>query len=178
MVIMTVTKSFRFEAAHSLPHLPEGHKCRNLHGHSYEFEVHVTGPVDGRGFVVDYAEISAEVQPIIDRLDHQNLDHIFPFRTTAENIAAWIGQQIALPVSRIVFRETSTTSVIWEPEEAIKRLQRERDEARSERDKLKSRRCSLDLVLAAIRERDELRDRARKLTLDIVEATAAGRCRP
>ena len=44
----TVSKRFSFEAAHSLPHLPAGHKCRNLHGHSYVVEVLITGPLDER----------------------------------------------------------------------------------------------------------------------------------
>ena len=107
-----VTKEFKFEAAHSLPHLPEGHKCRRLHGHSYRFEVCVKGPVDERGFVIDYADIDRAVRPIVDSLDHRNLDEIFEFKTTAENIARWLLETIPLDVYRIVFRETASTSVI------------------------------------------------------------------
>jgi len=29
-------KRFKFEAAHLLPHLPKSHKCRRLHGHSFQ----------------------------------------------------------------------------------------------------------------------------------------------
>ena len=36
-----VIKTFRFEAAHTLPHAPPGHKCRRMHGHSYRLDVHV-----------------------------------------------------------------------------------------------------------------------------------------
>ena len=32
---------FRFEAAHLLPKVPDGHKCRRLHGHSFKVEVAV-----------------------------------------------------------------------------------------------------------------------------------------
>lgn len=85
----TVSKKFTFEAAHSLPHLPEGHKCRNVHGHSYVVELFCTGPLDEQGFVVDYADISRVANPLIDTLDHQNLNEILPFATTAENIAEW-----------------------------------------------------------------------------------------
>ena len=28
-------EQFRFEAAHFLPNVPEGHKCARLHGHSF-----------------------------------------------------------------------------------------------------------------------------------------------
>lgn len=113
----TVTKDFSFEAAHSLPHLPIGHKCRNTHGHSYRFRVECCAPVDERGFVVDYSEISAAVNPIVERLDHQNLNDIFPFFTTAENISAWLLDEISksLPSAvRVVFFETAKTSVICE----------------------------------------------------------------
>ena len=106
----TVSKRFSFEAAHSLPHLPAGHKCRNLHGHSYVVEVFCSGPLDERGFVVDFAEISAAMKPIIGRLDHQNLNEILPGPTTAENLGAWILTQLTtLPVSRVDVHETART---------------------------------------------------------------------
>ncbi|HEX7340222.1 MAG TPA: 6-carboxytetrahydropterin synthase, partial [Rhodanobacteraceae bacterium] len=41
---MEISKQFTFEAAHRLPHVPEGHKCGRLHGHSFVVEVHVSGP--------------------------------------------------------------------------------------------------------------------------------------
>ena len=113
----TVTKTFSFEAAHSLPHLRHDHKCSRLHGHSYRFIVEVDGEPDDRGFVIDYAEISADVNPIVRKLDHQNLNELFDFHTTAENLAKWLFDQIRekLPVSRIVFYETASTSVIYLP---------------------------------------------------------------
>lgn len=110
----TVSKRFTFEAAHSLPHLPEGHKCRNLHGHSYVIEVFCEGPLDQRGFVVDYAEISAAVGPIVAILDHSNLNEILPCVTTAENLAAWLWPYIfnVLPsIVRIDVHETAKTCV-------------------------------------------------------------------
>ena len=115
--ILTVGKDFRFEAAHSLPHLPEGHKCRNLHGHSYRFRVEVKGPIDGRGFVVDYAEISEIVDPIVARLDHQNLNDLFARPTTAENLAMYLLKEVEDHLGRchrITLWETPTSVVIYE----------------------------------------------------------------
>ena len=40
---VSLSKSFRFEAAHWLPTFPEGHKCRRLHGHSFHIHVVVEG---------------------------------------------------------------------------------------------------------------------------------------
>ena len=42
----TLFKDFTFEAAHRLPHVPEGHKCGRLHGHSFMVRLEITGEVD------------------------------------------------------------------------------------------------------------------------------------
>lgn len=116
--MFTVTKQFRFEAAHSLPHLPEGHKCRNVHGHSYWFEVAVSShSLDERGFVIDYAEISESMSSIVTLLDHQDLNQLFHFPTTAENLAWWIYEMASkkLEIDYVTLKETSTTSVTYKP---------------------------------------------------------------
>jgi 6-pyruvoyltetrahydropterin/6-carboxytetrahydropterin synthase len=114
----TVTKEFGFEAAHSLPHLPAGHKCREMHGHSYRFRVEVTGELDDRGFVLDYAEITAAVKPILEKVDHKNLNAVFKFPTTSEKIAEWLYYEVrkAIPgITRIKLAETPSTTVIFQP---------------------------------------------------------------
>lgn len=116
-----ISKDFAFEAAHSLPHLPTGHKCRRLHGHSYRFRVVVRGELDERGFVLDYAEIKAAVEPLLKRLDHQTLDEVLDFHTTAENLARWLFDMLAPLLNkpecywleRIEFFETASTCVIF-----------------------------------------------------------------
>jgi 6-pyruvoyltetrahydropterin/6-carboxytetrahydropterin synthase len=78
--MVTISKTFDFDAAHFLPHVPEGHKCRRLHGHTYRVEVrlraepHVDGPQ--RGMVVDYAAIAVVWDPIHRLLDHHLLNEI------------------------------------------------------------------------------------------------------
>ncbi|MGB1561182.1 MAG: 6-pyruvoyl trahydropterin synthase family protein, partial [Sinimarinibacterium flocculans] len=42
---MELYKDFRFEAAHLLPKVPEGHKCARLHGHSYQVRITIEGEV-------------------------------------------------------------------------------------------------------------------------------------
>lgn len=120
----TVTKSFRFEAAHSLPHLPEGHKCRNLHGHSYKVVVHCySRELDERGFVVDYADISAAMRPIVAMLDHKNLNDVIVDKTTAETLAWWIYMRLHesdTPNLRpflcaVEVSETDSANVIYRP---------------------------------------------------------------
>ena len=37
--MLKITRTNTFEAAHHLPLTPAGHKCKNVHGHSYSVTV-------------------------------------------------------------------------------------------------------------------------------------------
>src|SRR5690348_10147138 len=75
--VVSLWKEVRFEAAHRLPHMPEGHKCARLHGHSFCLEVHIEGPVDPKtGMLVDYGDIKATLAPLEQQLDHHYLNEI------------------------------------------------------------------------------------------------------
>ena len=83
-------KSYRFEAAHSLPHLPPVHKCHNLHGHSYSVTVALMGESLNRdGMLRDFLDVDAYMHPLIDMYDHVNLNDHFPV-TTCEALACSI----------------------------------------------------------------------------------------
>lgn len=91
---MELAREFRAEAAHWLPCVPVGHKCRRLHGHSYRITVYVEGPVGEDGMVCDFADIDEAVQPIIDEyLDHRLLNDTID-NPTSENVARWLWGQI------------------------------------------------------------------------------------
>ena len=91
-----IGRTYRFESAHFLPKLPEGHKCRNLHGHNYRMEVVLRGALDERGFVKDFAEIDAEIAPLLKLVDHRLLNEVPGLENpTAETIAAWFLARIA-----------------------------------------------------------------------------------
>src|SRR5436190_24391710 len=96
-----LSKTFHFEAAHDLPACPPGHKCRRLHGHSFRFDVIVEGDVEpAKGYLIDYGDIKAAVEPIVKRLDHYYLNEIEGLSNpTSEVIAKWLWEQIkpALP---------------------------------------------------------------------------------
>jgi 6-pyruvoyltetrahydropterin/6-carboxytetrahydropterin synthase len=90
-----IARTYRFEAAHHLPLLPAGHKCKNMHGHNYRVEIVVQGSVDARGFVKDFAEIDAEVHPLIKKIDHRVLNDVEGLENpTAELIAAWFFERV------------------------------------------------------------------------------------
>ena len=115
-----LSSKFRFEAAHQLPNVPEGHKCRRLHGHSYRVELVVEGPVDPtRGWLIDYAELDGSVAPIIDRLDHHYLNEIEGLANpTSENLARWIWERLAgqIPLVEIRVEETCTSACTYRGE--------------------------------------------------------------
>lgn len=114
---MEIFKEFTVEAAHRLPHVPEGHKCGRLHGHSFRIAVHVTGPVgELTGWVIDFADIKTAFSPIEKSLDHNYLNDIPGLENpTSENLAKWIWDQLeaSLPgLSQVVVRETCTSGCI------------------------------------------------------------------
>ena len=118
---MEVFKEFAIEAAHWLPHVPEGHKCRRLHGHSFHIEVYAEGPVDEHlGWVMDFADIKSAFQTIDDQLDHRCLNDVEGLENpTSENLARWIWTRLypLLPgLSRIVVRETCTSGCVYRGE--------------------------------------------------------------
>jgi 6-pyruvoyltetrahydropterin/6-carboxytetrahydropterin synthase len=109
-----LVKDFRFEAAHYLPNVPDGHKCRRMHGHSFRGEVAVRGPVDDRtGWVMDFADLKRAVDPIIKQLDHYLLNEIPGLENpTSELVAIWIWDRLrpSLPqLYRITLEETCTS---------------------------------------------------------------------
>jgi len=115
---MDLRKTFQFEAAHLLPHLPEAHKCRRLHGHSFKADIVVSGELDPRlGWVMDYADISAAFKPLWEQLDHRYLNEVEGLNNpTSENIAIWIWVRLkpVLPLlSEVVVAETCTAQCVY-----------------------------------------------------------------
>jgi 6-pyruvoyltetrahydropterin/6-carboxytetrahydropterin synthase len=118
---MELRKIFQFEAAHLLPKLPESHKCRRLHGHSFQAEICIEGPCDPHlGWVMDYADISAAFKPLHQQLDHRYLNDIPGLENpTSENIAVFIWNYLkpVLPgLKEVVVAETCTARCIYRGE--------------------------------------------------------------
>ncbi len=112
--MITLTRRFRFPAAHVLRHpdLPDAEndrlygKCAhpNGHGHDYGLEVTVTGPVDPRtGAILPVDELDALVhERVLDHFSHVLLNDLEPFHArvpTAENIVRVIHDALAGPLS-------------------------------------------------------------------------------
>lgn len=111
---MEIFKEFTFESAHRLPHVPPGHKCGRLHGHSFRVEIAVAGAIDPKlGWVLDFADVKEAFRPIQDELDHRYLNDIDGLSNpTSENLARWIWARLIgrIPsLSELIVRETCTS---------------------------------------------------------------------
>jgi 6-pyruvoyltetrahydropterin/6-carboxytetrahydropterin synthase len=118
---MNVYKTFSIEAARSLPNLPDGHPCRNVHGHSFKITITVCGEVDEHtGFVLDFSSIDAAFKPIHDQIDHTYLNKIDGLdNPSSENLCKWIWAELipSLPgLSQIEIKETDSTGCIYKGE--------------------------------------------------------------
>jgi 6-pyruvoyltetrahydropterin/6-carboxytetrahydropterin synthase len=116
-----IFKEFTFEAAHRLPHVPPGHKCARLHGHSYRVIVHLEGPVDeGAGWLRDFADLSEAMAPVLACLDHYYLNEISGLENpTSELLARWIWDRLSPgleELSQVVVRETCTSGCVYRGE--------------------------------------------------------------
>ncbi len=108
---LKISKEFHWQMSHRLPF----HKglCSNIHGHSYKLRVTLIGELDPNGMVIDFYDLVAIVQPLIDQLEHSvvvdkndtkfisflkenNFRYVeLPTTTTSENLSFWIANQIA-----------------------------------------------------------------------------------
>lgn len=115
---MEIYKEYSFDSAHFLPRVPEGHKCRNMHGHTYKLKVFLEGQPDPElGWIMDFKDLKEALTGVIEQLDHKLINDIPGLENpTAENITIWIWKQIQplLPLlSRIELYETPTTGVVY-----------------------------------------------------------------
>ena len=90
-LLSSITRRYHFEAAHYLPLVPDGHKCKRMHGHNYEFELVVRAALNAQGWVLDFWDLNEIVKPVIDKVDHRLLNEIAGLENpTAEVIAIWL----------------------------------------------------------------------------------------
>jgi 6-pyruvoyltetrahydropterin/6-carboxytetrahydropterin synthase len=90
-------QEFRFEAAHRLPKVPDGHKCARLHGHSFKVEIVIKGPTNPEtGWLIDFGDLFDLWAPVHDALDHRYLNEVAGLENpTSENLSRWIWNKLA-----------------------------------------------------------------------------------
>jgi 6-pyruvoyltetrahydropterin/6-carboxytetrahydropterin synthase len=115
MVVMAKMKlgvTMDFSAAHSLPRHPG--KCKNLHGHTYKVEIVVEGEKkEDTECVADFAEVKAQVEEVLDLLDHKHLNEIIDY-PTSENIALFLKQHLATTLAQSNLGVSLYSIKLWE----------------------------------------------------------------
>lgn len=103
--MIRIGKKYKFDAAHSIPDHP---KCGKVHGHTWTVEVEVEGEIPmGKTMLVDFNVLDEIVEPILEKLDHTNLNHNPIVVPTVEAIAQWL----ALSIYR-AFEHRTMTQVV------------------------------------------------------------------
>lgn len=116
---MVIFKEFTFDSAHSLPNVPDGHKCKAIHGHTYHLKVFIEGELDAHlGWVMDFAVVKKAIKPVIDKIDHKYMNEIEGLENpTCEMIAKWLWDQIKPEIPKMIrveLHETPTSGVVYE----------------------------------------------------------------
>jgi 6-pyruvoyltetrahydropterin/6-carboxytetrahydropterin synthase len=122
-MIIILSKDFDFESAQALPQFPAGHKCRNVHGHSFKITISVRGPVDeASGIFYDHAAISDAMRPLVEQLDHAYLNDVPGLENpTIENMARWFWERLHLQLPglyEITLHETPRARCTYRGEQA------------------------------------------------------------
>jgi len=114
----TITKEFKFEAAHKLPH--HDGQCARLHGHSFKARAIIQGEklvLSGpkQGMLIDFKTVSDIIDPIVkEKLDHYYLNETLPLESpTSENIAKWLYDEVKPQLPNLIsiqIDETCTCS--------------------------------------------------------------------
>lgn len=115
---MEIFKQFTFDSAHYLPNVSETHKCRRMHGHTYILTVFISGNVgDASGWVMDFNDIKAVMEPVLDEVDHRVLNDISGLENpTCEVFTVWLWNRIKKEIpglSKIELKETPTSGAVY-----------------------------------------------------------------
>ncbi len=113
-----LTKSFRFEAAHSLPGTTLGEASDEIHGHSFRAEVTIRGTPDpATGMVTDLGVLEQRMAEVQKLLDHKLLNKVEALGApTLENLTRFIWDRVqhAGKVTRVsVHRDSCNESCTY-----------------------------------------------------------------
>tara|TARA_B110000438_G_C15520864_1_gene524092 strand:+ start:278 stop:637 length:360 start_codon:yes stop_codon:yes gene_type:complete len=119
---MEVFRQFRFHSARHLPNLDDNHICKQVHGHTFNLTVYVTGEIDKiTGFVIDFYTLDEIFNKNISHLiDHKLLNDIKGLSNpTSEILCKWIWNKLNSKInglSKIILSEDHGTGIIYRGE--------------------------------------------------------------
>ena len=120
-----VTVEESFAAGHYLRNYKG--KCEKPHGHNYRVRVTLEGKdLDQAGLLLDFKDLKDVLKNIIERLDHQMMNDLEPFKTvnpSAENLAKYfydcartrlsVATDGRIRVREVTVWETDTTTATY-----------------------------------------------------------------
>ena len=94
-------------------------KCENPHGHNYKVRITLSGQeLDSIGLLYDFKDVKSALGQVIERLDHQYLNDIEPFRQlnpSAENMAKFFYDEVGVLLARQTQGRVKVKQVkVWE----------------------------------------------------------------
>lgn len=98
-----LSQRFYFEAAHTLSRTIDAQGSRQIHGHTYDAEISLTGQRDpASGMVLDLAYVRREIERVRAMLDHHFLDDITGLGpATLENLCLFIKEQLVPTIGQL-----------------------------------------------------------------------------
>jgi len=97
-----IWRRYRFESAHHLPNVPDGHPCGRIHGHGFEVILHANQSINEQDMGVDYDFLDKCWAPLHKELDHTYLNDIPGLENpTSEMIAAWVWKRMKEKVPQL-----------------------------------------------------------------------------
>jgi 6-pyruvoyltetrahydropterin/6-carboxytetrahydropterin synthase len=126
--VFEIVVQHHFCAAHSL----RGYagKCSNTHGHNFKVQLTIAGEsLDDRGILVDFKDVKAALQTVIDEVDHQNLNDLPAFATvnpSTENLCRYFYDRLlpqlatipggaAVRLTEVRIAETDSYAGVYRP---------------------------------------------------------------
>ena len=93
--VFQITKQANFDAAHFLPEGPRG-DYRRMHGHSFQVEATVRGPMqEPVGWVEDLGALDAALKSLAHELDHGLLNEKPGLESpTLERLCLWFAERL------------------------------------------------------------------------------------
>lgn len=130
--MITISKSYSFDSAHQLyrddwtveRNQEVFGKCARPHGHTYTLNVFFSGePNPGTGMVINFFDVDSFMKPIVQQLDHQDLNKVFKgMLTTSENMVKEVSKWLVfeavsrdIHLQQVELSETPRTKAIWTP---------------------------------------------------------------
>jgi 6-pyruvoyltetrahydropterin/6-carboxytetrahydropterin synthase len=109
---LELKQHFQIESARFLPHLPEGHPCQRMHGHSFKITLTLVGETDPKiGWVIDYHEISSKMKPLLSEVDHRVLNEVPGLENpTSETLCVWLFERARKLLPQLVKISISETA--------------------------------------------------------------------